>query len=1377
MARKIVGWKTKGMNKDLSVSAFNSEFSFDNLNLRLFSNNSNTQLSWVNEKGTKEITLLDYTDYNSNPSVETPVSITGTPIGTAVLNNKLVLFTTSRNNDYIYRLEYCNEAKDKMLCKVLFDKKLNFKVDHPIETLVSYESENIQKIYWVDGINQPRVINIVDDDVYNKDSSYFDFVRELDLQETVKVEKQLGASGMFAPGVIQYAFTYYDKYTQETNIFYTTPLYYISNTDRGVSPEGKVENAFKITVDNVEKDKFDFLRIYSIQRTSLDATPICKRVQDISLKGITGTSVSYLDTGLNGDTVDPTELLYKGGEEITAETIEQKDSTLFLGNIKDISLMKSSDLTSIVTPEQISFITNLRQFTATPVSQGEYYYANQLTSTFEGETVPCSGFKSGDYYRFGVQFQYKTGKWSRPIFIRDYPINNNIRPHYSNNVIFIPRVEATITPTLVGQLLALGYKRVRPLVVFPNIQDRNTICQGVVCPTLYTQKHRETDKNLYAQSSWFFRPIINESLVHYTTGTVSPVSSGTLEYAGRDLEGMNKYNPKNLRQVEIQGYFNEENKFKIDNSLFTFHSPDVEFDDHISLLDFQGLKGVQVGKASFTNTFSDIDIQTETPPVGTNSAGFKHKSFIDSSSFGIVAGFFYEDFILNDWNPDKIWKEGSHSTPYSWMVYPWNSAGSLNNDFVRPANLGTQTAKLKKKVLSNLRYSKNTVFNSTENSFNFTNTPQMFLSDETTILKLANNITYQGNIDTMLVPDAADGKYFVPNTLFTAISYGKTFSTTIDQVGAWGGTWFWNGSNRTWNQDRDDIGDYYIDLAVTKGNVRMRYKSTPHIVFTANIPQLDNNVVEIRKANLNTDILFGGKSEDAFRENTWIPCGKSVPLNASGTTYRYEYGDTYYQRWDCLKTYAFSREDINQVVEIGSFMLETHINLDGRYDRNRGQLNNLNMSPQNFNLINLVYSQVDNFFSYKIMDEDSYKNTSYPNQITWSKTKESGADIDAWTNVTLASVLALDGDKGKITSLQRLNDQLIAFQDSGIAQILYNENTQISTTQGVPIEIANSGKVQGKRYLSNSIGCSNKWSIVSTSNGIYFMDSNDKSIYFFNGQLVNLSQQGGFNSWSKNNIPSSNVKWDPASFSNFVGYYDRINKDVLYINSSKALAWSEKTNTFTSFYDYGNIPFFCNIFDTGVWIDSTGKVWKHQAGGYCNFFGTNKSYSMILIGNPDPQLSKIYTNLEFRANVDKDGTKIEAIDTFDDTFDDTFHPDGNNMAFIPTLPFTNIEVWNEYQHGIANFTESMANSYSHFKSNGESSLKRKFRIWRCDIPRDNYPLVNGRDIDDDKGISRYYRKPMDRMRNPWLYLKLTKEASEETMHRTEIHDIVMTYFD
>jgi hypothetical protein len=38
-------------------------------------------------------------------------------------------------------------------------------------------------------------------------------------------------------------------------------------------------------------------------------------------------------------------------------------------------------------------------------------------------------------------------------------------------------------------------------------------------------------------------------------------------------------------------------------------------------------------------------------------------------------------------------------------------------------------------------------------------------------------------------------------------------------------------------------------------------------------------------------------------------------------------------------------------------MCETRINIDGRYDRNRGLTNNLSITPANFNLKNPVYSQ------------------------------------------------------------------------------------------------------------------------------------------------------------------------------------------------------------------------------------------------------------------------------------------------------------------------------------------------------------------------------------------------------------------------------------
>ena len=52
--QKQVIFKTKGMQRDLSVSAFNSEFSYENMNMRIMPTNENTLLSLTNEKVQKK---------------------------------------------------------------------------------------------------------------------------------------------------------------------------------------------------------------------------------------------------------------------------------------------------------------------------------------------------------------------------------------------------------------------------------------------------------------------------------------------------------------------------------------------------------------------------------------------------------------------------------------------------------------------------------------------------------------------------------------------------------------------------------------------------------------------------------------------------------------------------------------------------------------------------------------------------------------------------------------------------------------------------------------------------------------------------------------------------------------------------------------------------------------------------------------------------------------------------------------------------------------------------------------------------------------------------------------------------------------------------
>jgi len=70
------------------------------------------------------------------------------------------------------------------------------------------------------------------------------------------------------------------------------------------------------------------------------------------------------------------------------------------------------------------------------MNSSSYQWGNTLDAhnVIEGDpdtltkySTNIAGFKWGEHYRLGLQFQYKTGKWSQPVFIGDYTmgINNN----------------------------------------------------------------------------------------------------------------------------------------------------------------------------------------------------------------------------------------------------------------------------------------------------------------------------------------------------------------------------------------------------------------------------------------------------------------------------------------------------------------------------------------------------------------------------------------------------------------------------------------------------------------------------------------------------------------------------------------------------------------------------------------------------------------------------------------------------------------------------------------------------------------------------------------------------------------------------------------
>lgn len=1455
----------KGMTRDLTVSKFNPEFAYECKNIRITARDNSTLLTVTNERGNSELSILTS---NGNP-----LQVLGTLIGYNVLNNYVTLFTTG-DKDRIYRLE---NKQTYFEGKLLYEGNLNFNVNNPIENISVYENDNIQKVYWIDGLNQSRVINIVADSTVSgswNDSS-FDFVQDLELKETVTVVRDDLASGSFSSGVIQYAFTYYNKYGQESNIFYTSPIQYISFASRGASPEEKVSNSFTITIANPDT-RFDYIRVYSIHRASIDATPNVLNVVDLPINAANvraGETLTYTDNGTIGTNVDPTELLYVGGEEVVFGTMTQKDNTLFLGNADIKRKLVGPDIINSIKGGNISF--NQRYVGNYVRTAGYYPYKNSL---YLGSKI--KSFKYLEWYRFGVQFQYKNGKWSEPIWINDAyngpasgGMGYGISPSY-NGALTTVQASYSLNSDIINKVVAQGFIRARGVVVYPTLIDREVVAQGILCPTVYNIGDR-FGNSPFAQSSWFARPnlafdiernksnwngigtlfgdydkskaaVISNKNVNLTIDPGTPSAKTTLiDIVNKGAWAEFRHNkpvPNNWeRNAEIQciantpaGPYtaskgselnsytaNHAEYFFVDQNILTLHSPDIEFDEGVQNLDSSGLKLRIVGVVPITANASEIDIQTSTPANDTSKMGF-YKETIGSENNSyhglknLISGAFWFDKMTNMKNVDD-----DHGYTESFFVYAWHRNGSLNNQ--GPVTEGSRTAMLDKKKISNLKFSSfSKYFNEPWLAYKANDATHtgitgvsIFNSNEQSLVRIpapANSnlgdLNYYGNVDKVIAATRVDDAYSLtfdfsdgPKTEeFNRKNGYPIVVTGVNTAESLAHQLFTGGTFPIQFVKRSD-GATLTEVPNGTDAVRMKYKSTPHAVFAlnyatdgrqivmptnretdytdywnvndANVTKggvnhffwnptaksisesktqindgvfqdviseytsnlTDNNYSYLYLAELYNDNItnrFGGQTEEAFENNIWLPGGEPINLlNADGTpvsyaSLTYTEGDTFLERYDCLKTYSYTLEDQNSVTEIVSFMCETRVNIEGRYDRNRGQLNNLTMTPENFNKVNKVYSQKNNFFNYRGINHSKFNLNYFPNTVTWTKEKQLGSIIDTWTNITMASTLDLDGDKGEVISLNTYNNEIFCFQRKGFSNILFNSRVQIPASDGMPIEITNGMKVSGKRYVSNTIGCSNKWSIVESPSGLYFIDNETNSMYLFNGEVKSISDSLGMRQWVNEN--NTHINWNPVTYENFRGFYDKNNNDVYFVNNNWCLCYSELIGQFTSFMSYERVPAMFNV-GSEFYAFNNNKLWQQFNGDYNMFFGQYKPYSITVVANADEPADKIFNTVEFRADA----------------------YDGDNLA--PTKTYDTLDVYNEYQHGRVTLTDL----------NGRPSpLKRKFRIWRANIPRANTPI---------NGIPANNR---DRIRNTWAYVKLSTETPNT--YRTVFHDMTIHYF-
>ena len=420
-------------------------------------------------------------------------------------------------------------------------------------------------------------------------------------------------------------------------------------------------------------------------------------------------------------------------------------------------------------------------------------------------------------------------------------------------------------------------------------------------------------------------------------------------------------------------------------------------------------------------------------------------------------------------------------------------------------------------------------------------------------------------------------------------------------------------------------------------------------------------------------------------------------------------------------------------------MVETHSNIDGRCDINRGVNNLLNARPTNFNINNSVYSQVDNMFQYKILDTKFEDNTQ-ENQVVWSLTKNILDDIDKWTQISTVNYINLNGAYGPLRKIINVNDQLIAFQDTGICTIDYDQRAALSTVEGLPVQLGNTNKVTGYTIVNDKIGCHNKWSINLNSTGLYFIDDYHYSLnrISLQNKIESISTVQGFSQWFKDNINCT--IWNPNNFTAFKLSFDEVTKDLYIVNNNTTLVYNSLLQRFISFMDYPNCPIVTNCGLDSLIVSQKGvfvNVYEMFKGDYNNLLDVQQPYWMTYRLNPSAYTDNLFTNFTYIADIIPAGTSL----------------DNTDITSTAHQTFTSVEAWNEYQHGMLDLT-TVKNRHRHSKD--------RFRIWRGDIPRDGDTLtthVNGG----------------NRMRNPWIYLKLYKDTTGDT-DKMVFHNLTVTYY-
>ena len=471
--------------------------------------------------------------------------------------------------------------------------------------------------------------------------------------------------------------------------------------------------------------------------------------------------------------------------------------------------------------------------------------------------------------------------------------------------------------------------------------------------------------------------------------------------------------------------------------------------------------------------------------------------------------------------------------------------------------------------------------------------------------------------------------------------------------------------------------------------------------------------------------IYGGNSYESKKNSTYLRIGSYTDIYTSSVEIESP-GDTF------VDTFTFSKMakddtdivsiEYNVVSEIVSTRVETTIDLRNRNDLSVTEWDN-RWQPlySEYQEYNSVYSQQPTLVKSVTVSSKVKKVKEFDGRIVSSKEKIPGEFIDNWTDFLENETMDVNGTYGPINAVANMGDEIFVLQDSAVAHITINPRAQTVGADGVTIELGTGNVLHDYQYISTTSGCLNKYGVVSTPNGFYYVDVLNKSIAACNGKSVQgLSDGQGFHSEFVNVLDYDSLVVDnPVLGSGVSVGFNSVNADVYFTflqDESFTLSYNEKAGAFVSYYDY--MPaWYINKGETMITTepDST-ELWDHFSGNANSFYGTTYP-STITFHVTEPGNEIILNGAAYRQEMTLNGEEL-ALDSL-----------------------TAVRVYNEYQDSGVVQLEMRKNQF------------KKFREWTVKFPRD--------------------AGTRDRVRSSFGYVEFTLENDDG--RELVLHDMTLYY--